>query len=344
MNGIINKPLLSICIPTYNRANHVFSVVNKILQNKSSDIEVYVHDNCSVDATEHLLNQINDPRFVYKKNKKNIGGKLNSAQILTNASGKYSLLCLDRDSIRISYLDKLIDILKKNDDIIFGYCLLNVKDSINSVIFKKGYDSLYNMTYLSKHPSGNFYKTSFLKNLKIMNKIRDKYSNSDFIHEFFNSELSYRGKSYRLNIPIIKTGYTNSKSDFAKNKSYSFNKKNFYFSPLKRIEHFNEYLNEIIILKISMYQKIKLINKIFFQGLIYSTVSYKNFLQDKYICDHYNVESRNINYIDFFKINLFFSKSFFKNKLKINIIHKLYILLHSNIKFSAYLIKQIFKI
>ena len=64
MNGIINKPLLSICIPTYNRGNHVFSVVKKILQNKSIDIEVYVQDNCSVDETELLLSTINDPRFV----------------------------------------------------------------------------------------------------------------------------------------------------------------------------------------------------------------------------------------------------------------------------------------
>ena len=269
MHGINDKPLLSICIPTYNRGNHVYSVVNKILQDKSNDIQIYVQDNCSEDETKHLLTQINDPRFVYKRNIKNIGGKLNSAQILTKASGKFSLLCLDRDSIRINYLDKLLDILRKNNDIVFGYCLLNVKDSINSVIFDKGYDSLYNMAYLSKHPSGNFYNTSFLKDLKIMDKIRAKYSDSDFIHEFFNSELSHRGKSCKLNIPIIETGYTNSKSDFAKNKSYSFNTKNFYFSPLKRIEHFNEYLNEIIILKNSKYQKVKLINKIFFQGLIY---------------------------------------------------------------------------
>jgi hypothetical protein len=125
--------------------------------------------------------------------------------------------------------------------------------------------------------------------------------------------------------------------------SFSFNKRNYYFSPIKRIEHFNEYLNEIIVLKISKYQKIKLISNIFFQGIIYSTVSYKNFLNDKHICGHYNVKPKNINLYDFIKISFFFSKSFLINDLKINFMYKLYILLYSNFKFLAYLLKQILK-
>jgi glycosyltransferase involved in cell wall biosynthesis len=343
MSGIDKNIILSICIPTYNRDMHVYKMVNSILKLDSLEFEIVVQDNLSNDQTKGLLENINDNRFHYFRNIKNIGGKLNSAQILTRASGKFSLLCLDRDVIRVEYLDSLIEILKKNKDIIFGYCLLNVKESLNSVIFNKGYDSLYNMTYLSKHPSGNFYKTSVLKDLKIMDKIFAKYSDSDFIHEFFNSEFSFRGKSYRINIPIIETGYTNSKNDFAKHMSFSFNKRNYYFSPIKRIEHFNEYLNEIIVLKISKYQKIKLISKIFFQGIIYSTVSYKNFLNDKHICGHYNVKPKNINLYDFIKISFFFSKSFLINDLKINFMYKLYILLYSNFKFLAYLLKQILK-
>ena len=107
MRGTINIPFLSICIPTYNRGEHVSLLVKSILENDSKEFDIVVLDNCSTDNTKELLEQIKDSRLIFKQNKENIGGKLNSAQILTKASGEYALLCLDRDSIDVKYINVL---------------------------------------------------------------------------------------------------------------------------------------------------------------------------------------------------------------------------------------------
>ena len=60
---------LSICIPTFNRAEIVYRTVKKCLEYNSDKIEVVVSDNCSDDNTEELLMKIDDKRFKYFKNK-----------------------------------------------------------------------------------------------------------------------------------------------------------------------------------------------------------------------------------------------------------------------------------
>ena len=49
------KPFLSICIPTYNRAEIVFKCVQNCLQLPYSWIEVVVTDNCSTDNTKDIM-------------------------------------------------------------------------------------------------------------------------------------------------------------------------------------------------------------------------------------------------------------------------------------------------
>ena len=92
-----NKPLLSICIPTYNRANIVYECVRECLKLPYDWIEVVVTNNCSSDNTAQILSGINDPRFKLFHNESNIGYE-NLTKCLTNGSGKFCLLLGDEDS------------------------------------------------------------------------------------------------------------------------------------------------------------------------------------------------------------------------------------------------------
>ena len=65
--------LLSICIPTYNRADIVYECVKECLKISGDDIEVVVNDNCSTDDTKGKLEKIVDKRFRYYRNNENIG-------------------------------------------------------------------------------------------------------------------------------------------------------------------------------------------------------------------------------------------------------------------------------
>ena len=56
----MNKPLLSICIPTYNRANLLVKAISSIVEQpifSSGKIEVVVTDNCSTDETKKICEE-----------------------------------------------------------------------------------------------------------------------------------------------------------------------------------------------------------------------------------------------------------------------------------------------
>jgi len=105
---MINKlqPLVTIGIPTYNRADSYLgqsleSAVNQTYKN----IEIVVSDNCSTDNTEGYVKGFNDPRIRYFKQKVNIGAINNSNYCLDQARGDYFLQLHDDDSIDPDFVE-----------------------------------------------------------------------------------------------------------------------------------------------------------------------------------------------------------------------------------------------
>lgn len=73
----MNKPLLSICIPTYNRYDKLRPMLMQLLSCKRPDFEVVIQDNCSTDGTRNLKDDIKDSRVKLIENPSNIGGIIN---------------------------------------------------------------------------------------------------------------------------------------------------------------------------------------------------------------------------------------------------------------------------
>lgn len=94
----MDKPLLSICIPTFNRAEIVYECVKNCLKNEFKELEVVVNDNCSTDNTKELLAKIEDSRFSYYRNESNIGYQ-NLTVVLSKCKGKFALLMSDEDEV-----------------------------------------------------------------------------------------------------------------------------------------------------------------------------------------------------------------------------------------------------
>lgn len=68
----MNDKLVSIIIPTFNRANYIERAINSALAQTHKNIEVIVVDDCSTDNTEQVVKSINDDRLKYYKNEKNM--------------------------------------------------------------------------------------------------------------------------------------------------------------------------------------------------------------------------------------------------------------------------------
>jgi glycosyltransferase involved in cell wall biosynthesis len=85
-----NYPLITIGIPTYNRADsYLKQAIQSAVSQTYKNIEIVISDNCSTDHTEALVRSFNDSRIRYFRQSKNIGMLNNSNFCLEKAKGAY---------------------------------------------------------------------------------------------------------------------------------------------------------------------------------------------------------------------------------------------------------------
>ena len=119
-------PLLSICIPTYNRAELLRSTLAAVapqVKDLEDEVELVVSDNCSVDHTKAVVDSfMNSCPIVYHRNDENIGFPKNIA-ILTGrlAHGEYGWIIGDDDTIREGGVRKVVEILKAHAELDYVY-------------------------------------------------------------------------------------------------------------------------------------------------------------------------------------------------------------------------------
>lgn len=102
----MNSPLVSIGIPTFNRADgFLIDAINSATRQTYSNIEIIIGDNCSEDHTESLVQSIGDPRIHYFRHDQNIGPENNFNFCLDQAKGHYFLLLHDDDLIDKDYIE-----------------------------------------------------------------------------------------------------------------------------------------------------------------------------------------------------------------------------------------------
>lgn len=118
---ISDKPLLTIAIPTWNRASFLKLTLEQLLQEMmhvpDGMVELLVSDNCSPDDTETVVKQAiqSGLSIGYTRNHENIGSDANIAQSFNFAQGKYVLILGDDDLLVDGALAFLLQHLKGND-------------------------------------------------------------------------------------------------------------------------------------------------------------------------------------------------------------------------------------
>ncbi len=325
----IKNPLISICIPTYNRCEKVCKLVTNILKYEGEEIEVIVLDNCSTDDTETLLSEINDPRFYFYKNDENIGGQLNQLKVITLAKAKFAFFCLDKDFLDHNMIKELINHVYANTGVAFGHCSLNLKTRGNNILYNKGLSSIINMAYLSQHPTGLFYEADTYKNLDILKQIFEEKKHFPFYPDLMNAAMAMTGKSLLINLPAF---YTESKDDCRTTPSFTYNESNAYFSPARRLIEFDIYLQNVLKLGLSKSELTEVINKLYNNGLMASTFGYKYVMADYDVCAHHGMHTRKVGMNELWKTSFSFSSHFMKQKLPISQLAKLIIVSYGHLK------------
>jgi len=85
------QPLISFCIPTYNRAPFLAETLKSILAQAGPDIEIVISDNASTDGTEAIVADFkkNYSAVQYARNESNLGYDRNLLRAIGLARGEY---------------------------------------------------------------------------------------------------------------------------------------------------------------------------------------------------------------------------------------------------------------
>lgn len=113
---IMNKPLLSICIPTYNRCRYLEKSLESIIsQTEFSDgkVEIIISDNASDDDTEQISKKYSDKykNILYFRNKENIYDR-NFPIVISRANGILRRLSNDTVMYRDGALGEMCQIIE----------------------------------------------------------------------------------------------------------------------------------------------------------------------------------------------------------------------------------------
>lgn len=92
-----NAPLVSVVVPTFNRAQLLSETVISILGQTFQKFEIIIVDNMSEDGTEAYVRGLDDPRIRYYRNPNNGTIAINRNFGIRQALGKYVAFCDDDD-------------------------------------------------------------------------------------------------------------------------------------------------------------------------------------------------------------------------------------------------------
>ena len=92
-------PLISVLIPTYNRADYLMEAIESVEEQDYPNFEIIVSDNASIDGTEKKVKKyLSNSRFRYFRNEKNLGAVENYRRLLyQHASGLLGHYLTDDD-------------------------------------------------------------------------------------------------------------------------------------------------------------------------------------------------------------------------------------------------------
>ncbi len=114
-----DRPLVSICIPTYNGARFISDALRSILDQRYAPLEVVFSDDASNDGTLSIIRQFlsenNMPASVLTHTPSTIGANWNYC--IQHAKGKYIKFLFQDDVLLPDCISKMAEVLEQHDDI-----------------------------------------------------------------------------------------------------------------------------------------------------------------------------------------------------------------------------------
>ncbi len=205
------RPLITIAIPTYNRAElFLEEAIRAALQQTYSNIEIIISDNCSTDNTEFVVKQFGDQRIRYFRQEKNIGANNNFNFCLQQAKGTYFLLFLDDDQIDPDFIETCMDAAQDRRDIGIIRTGTRMINEVGEVKFERlnraeglSFTELLRAWFRNET---TFYLCSTLINTTALKEVGGFHSRHNLFQDV-GAELKVAARLGRVDIKEVKAGF-----------------------------------------------------------------------------------------------------------------------------------------
>lgn len=117
-----SNPLVSIGLPTHNRAASIRRAIESALQQDYANIELIISDNASTDSTRQICEeyQRQDKRIRYIRQTVNQGSTPNFQTVLSEAQGDYFMWLADDDWLDDTYISRCLKFLSAHPDYVLA--------------------------------------------------------------------------------------------------------------------------------------------------------------------------------------------------------------------------------
>ncbi|MDZ7324869.1 glycosyltransferase [Kosakonia sacchari] len=157
---MLNKPLVSILIPVYNREALIRQTVMSALQQNYSNTEIIIVDNHSTDNTYTICKELSSTygdKVKIFQNESNIGPVGNWRKCVEYSSGYYAKILWSDDLMDKDYIGCMVDAFERNNDVGFAYSAVIIGSDYNKLGKKH-----YRFGDSGVYPSSQFiYKSLF---------------------------------------------------------------------------------------------------------------------------------------------------------------------------------------
>jgi glycosyltransferase involved in cell wall biosynthesis len=127
------EPLVTIAIPTYNRAELLANSIQSALEQDFNDIRLLILDNASTDNTREVIESFNDSRIEYAGSETNTGLFRNWNRALQLNSSPYLCILQDDDEILPGFIRQSVAALEENPGAGFSFThtrFIGIKDEL----------------------------------------------------------------------------------------------------------------------------------------------------------------------------------------------------------------------
>lgn len=128
------RPTVSVCIPTYNRAEMLRATMTSVLTQTFEDFQLIVCDNASPDATESVVRSFRDKRVRYVRNDRNLGVRGNWSRCLSLADGEYVSIFPDDDLMLPHNLERKVEVLRRHPRVGLVHSKYHVIDNSGTIV------------------------------------------------------------------------------------------------------------------------------------------------------------------------------------------------------------------